>query len=135
MFFFTFPNREVFLRGMFLGYVLSKSNLPACIFGTPLAVRGFSLLPYVLELNLSISPKKKMKEVIRRRCSQKTGVLSVLSSQTSPMTSQAGLCRPGGKYLFLTICIQLCVRYRNNGMVLMLFVTTLDFCLPFTGHL
>ena len=34
-------------------------------------------------------PKKTMKEVIHRRCSQKTGVLSVLSSQTSPMTSQA----------------------------------------------
>ncbi len=43
---------------------------------------------------------------VHRKCSQKTGVLSVLSSQTSPMTSQAGLCRPGGKYLFLTICIK-----------------------------
>lgn len=27
------------------GYVSQKSNFPACIFGTPLAVRGFSLLP------------------------------------------------------------------------------------------
>lgn len=48
-------------------------------------------------------PKKKMKEVIHRRLSQKTGVLSVLSSQTSPMTSQARLCRPRDKYVFITI--------------------------------